>query len=193
MLAGALLVFARDGYSRASIDDIAAAASASTRTIYNHFDDKAALFHAVMVASSTVVAEAQIAVMDEQLGTVPADAEALEDALTAFARAWIAPVPDHEQHFALVRHVNAELPHIADAAVEAWQKAGPRRVVRALAGHLRRYRKVGLIAIPDPELAAHQFAALISPFNPSLPRQRRPRVDAVSAGVRLFLRGALPR
>ena len=126
VLAGALLVFARDGYSRASIDDIAAAASASTRTIYNHFDDKAALFHAVMVASSTVVAGAQIAVMDEQLGRVPADAAALEDALTAFARAWIAPVPDHEQHFALVRHVNAELPHIADAAVEAWQEAGPR-------------------------------------------------------------------
>ena len=39
---GALAVFARDGYTRASIDAISAEAGVSTRTVYNHFTDKAA-------------------------------------------------------------------------------------------------------------------------------------------------------
>jgi len=33
----------RDGYTRASIDAISAEAGVSTRTIYNHFTDKAML------------------------------------------------------------------------------------------------------------------------------------------------------
>jgi AcrR family transcriptional regulator len=193
VLAGAFAVFARDGYSRASIDDIAAAASVSTRTIYNHFDDKAALFDEVIVYSATVVADAQIAVMDEYLGGIPADEVALERALTAFASAWLAPVPEHERHFDLVRQVNAELPHIPAAAVEAWQESGPRRVVRSLAGHLRRYGRAGLISVQDPELAAQQFAVLIRPFDSLSPSQRRRRADPASIGVRLFLRGVLPR
>lgn len=196
VLAGALAVFARDGYARASIDDIAATASVSSRTIYNHFDDKATLFHEVIVTSAAVVGDAQIAVMDECLAGVPADAAALEAALTAFALAWLAPVPEHERHFDLVRQVNAELPHIPADAVEAWQEAGPRRVVRALARHLRRYAKAGLIALEHPARAAQQFAVLISPFNPSLlrgPRGQASTEERVASGVRLFLHGVLPR
>jgi AcrR family transcriptional regulator len=194
VLAGALATFARDGYARASIDEIAAAAAVSTRTIYNHFDDKAALFHQVIVVSATVVADAQIAVMDRHLAGLPANAAALETGLTAFAHAWLAPVPEHDRHFDLVRQVNAELPHVPAAAVRAWQAAGPRRVVRALAGHLRRYAEAGLITIEQPRRAALQFAALISPFNPSLPGERRDSAeDIATAGVRLFLHGVLPR
>jgi AcrR family transcriptional regulator len=195
VLAGALAVFARDGYVRASIDAIAAAAAVSTRTIYNHFDDKAALFDELIVLSATVVADAQIVVMNRYLEGVPSDADALEAALTAFAHAWLAPVPEHERHFDLVRQVNAELPHVPAEAVEAWQAAGPRRVVRTLAGHLRRYAKAGLITVEHPEQAAQQFAALISPFNPSLPHQRRGHTaeDAATAGIRVFLHGVLAR
>ena len=40
IMRAARAVFARDGYSRASIDVIAAAADVSTRTIYNHFASK---------------------------------------------------------------------------------------------------------------------------------------------------------
>ena len=51
ILAGALTVFARDGYTRASIDAIAAQAIVSTRTIYNHFQCKAHLFQTVIQES----------------------------------------------------------------------------------------------------------------------------------------------
>jgi AcrR family transcriptional regulator len=88
ILRGALTVFARDGYTRASMDAIAAEAGVSTRTIYNHFGDKADLFHAVIQDSVTQVADAQIAVVDRHLTKIID----LEADLTEFARAWAAPM-----------------------------------------------------------------------------------------------------
>src|ERR671918_2156773 len=70
ILDGALAVFARDGYTRASIDAISATAGVSTRTIYNHFKDKAQLFQTVVEESTTGVADFQIAVIDRHLGQV---------------------------------------------------------------------------------------------------------------------------
>src|SRR5918999_1741983 len=63
ILAGALTVFARDGYTRASIDAISAQAGVSTRTIYNHFQDKAQLFQSVIQESAAKVAAAQAAII----------------------------------------------------------------------------------------------------------------------------------
>jgi AcrR family transcriptional regulator len=196
VLAGALVVFARDGYTRASIDDIAASASVSTRTIYNHFPDKESLFHSVITDSAAKVADAQIALINEHLADVPADANGLEAALIAFAHAWLAPVAEQRAHFDLVRQVNAELAHIPSEAVHAWRAAGPGRVLAALAARFERFRKVGLLEVEHPGRAALQFAVLIAPTSPSLPlvraAQRSARENA-TAGVRLFLRGALPR
>ncbi|MFC6936446.1 TetR/AcrR family transcriptional regulator [Actinomadura yumaensis] len=63
-------MFAQDGYARASIDAIAARAGVSTRTIYNHFADKAGLFEAVIHSSATRAADAQIAIVDRHLRKV---------------------------------------------------------------------------------------------------------------------------
>ncbi|MEV6149621.1 helix-turn-helix domain-containing protein [Nonomuraea sp. NPDC052129] len=52
IMAGALTLFARDGYTRARRDAIAVEAGVSNRTIYNHFTDKAELFQAVMQEST---------------------------------------------------------------------------------------------------------------------------------------------
>lgn len=70
-MAGALTVFARDGYMRASVDAIAAEAGVSTRTIYNHFQDKAQLFQTVIQESATRVAEAQIAIIADTCARSP--------------------------------------------------------------------------------------------------------------------------
>ena len=56
ILRGALSVFSRDGYSRASIDAIAKESEVSTRTLYNHFADKADLFRNVIQASASEAA-----------------------------------------------------------------------------------------------------------------------------------------
>ncbi|WP_328994594.1 TetR/AcrR family transcriptional regulator [Kribbella sp. NBC_01245] len=190
MLAGATAVFARDGYTRASIDAIAATAQVSSRTIYNHFGDKAQLFQAVIQESAARVAAAQIALIERYLHKVTD----LETDLFEFGVAWLTPIPDFADHSALLRQINAELEHIPQAAIDSWQETGPLRVRRALAERFARLGADGLLKIDDPERAALHFGVLIFPDGP--PRRRTTRteaeiVDSVRAGVRTFLHGHL--
>jgi AcrR family transcriptional regulator len=191
ILAGALTAFARDGYTRASVDVIAAEARVSTRTIYNHFGDKATVFHTLIEESATRVAEAQIAIIDRHLRKVTD----LEADLIEFGEAWATAVRDHAEHFALVRQINAEAGHIPQDAIAAWQQAGPLRVRRELAGHLQRLADQGLLRMADAERAALHLIALISAANPSLTAivpTAEEVTTTVTAGVRAFLHGYLP-
>lgn len=188
ILKGALVILARDGYSRASIDAMAAEAEVSTRTIYNHFGDKAGLFEAVIEHSAGQVADAQLALIDRYLWKVTD----IEADLRDFGRAWATPMPDYTDHFALVRQINAERGHIPEAAIERWQEAGPRRVRRALAARMKEWNDRGLLRVGDPELAALHFALLVSARDPSQPGVALADQDLetmVEAGVRTFLHG----
>jgi AcrR family transcriptional regulator len=187
-LQGALVVLARDGYSRASVDAIAAEADVSTRTIYNHFGGKADLFEAVIEHSAHQVAEAQLALIDRYLWKVTD----IEADLLDFGRAWAAPMPDYADHFALVRQINAERRHIPAAAIERWQETGPRRVRRALASRMKEFSDRGLLAVSDPELAALHFSLLVSARDPSQPGVELAGQDPdamIEAGVHAFLHG----
>ena len=191
ILTGALTVFARDGYTRASIDAIAAEAGVSTRTIYNHFEDKARLFQSVIQESGGRVAEAQIALIERHLGKVTD----LEADLSAFGLAWLTPIPDYADHSALVRQINAEARHVPQEAIDVWQDTGPLRVRRALAARLRELADQGLLRIDDADRAALHFSVLIWGEGPSSRGTRRSReeiAETVAAGVHAFLYGHLP-
>lgn len=188
ILAGALTVFARDGYSRASIDAIAAEAAVSTRTIYNHFGDKAELFHVLITESATRVADAQIAIIDRYLHKVTD----LEADLVEFAQVWATPVPDHADHFALIRHINADAGHIPQDAIDAWLQAGPLRVRRALARRMNQLAGQGLLRVDDPEWAAIHFVRLVTGGNRVLrssPLTQQEITEMVTTGVHAFLHG----
>ena len=149
ILRGALSVFARDGYSRASIDSIAKEAEVSTRTLYNHFADKADLFRNVIQTSANVAALDQLAIIERHFHKITD----LEQDLIAFGRAMCAE-HGHAEHFALVRQINAELNHIPAEAIEAWQETGPRRVRQALAAELEK------LGFTDPRRAAVHLMVL---------------------------------
>ncbi len=188
MLAGGLTVFARDGYSRGSIDVIAAEAQVSSRTIYNHFQDKAGLFRAVIQDSATRVAAAQLEIVDRYLRKVTD----LEADLVEFGIAWRTPMPDYAEHSSLVRQVNAEAGHIPQESIDAWQETGPLAVRRALADRLAALAEDGLLRIGDPMLAALHFSLLISGANPSYLGARMTSeeiAEAVTTGVHAFLHG----
>jgi len=193
LLDGALAVFARDGYTRASIDAIAAQAQVSTRTIYNHYDDKAALFRAVIVDSAGRTAEREIDIVQRLLGKVVD----LEEDLVEFGKTWAPPNPEMAPHFALVRQIAADAGHLPAEALQAWQEAGPLRVRAEIATHLRHLADQGLLAIDDEMLAAHQLVQLTAgtaqPSPVSTANQNA--IDAreldriVRSGVRVFLAG----
>src|SRR5699024_1751693 len=187
-LSGALSVFGRDGYARASVEAIADEAHVSTRTIYNHFNDKATLFHTLIEESATQVAAAQIDIIDRYLRKVTDVRQDLID----FGIAWATPEPEHRAHFALVRHINADATHIPAVTIEAWQEAGPMRVRRELASYIAQMDDAAMLRVADPDLAAVHLTVLVSAHNPSLPSQTRNAdeiANLVTAGVDVFLHG----
>ncbi|MGA8114482.1 MAG: TetR/AcrR family transcriptional regulator [Actinocatenispora sp.] len=194
ILRGALAVFSRDGYTRASMATIATEAGVSTRTIYNHFDDKAQLFQTVIEDSATQVADAQIAIVDRHLRRVTD----LEADLTEFGCAWATPTSDFADHFALVRQINAEVGHVPQEAVDSWQQVGPLRVRREIARHLQTLADRGLLHIDDADRAATHFVLLAASevtsrtYHGAVPMPTDEIAEIATAGVRAFLRGYLP-
>jgi AcrR family transcriptional regulator len=190
-------VFAREGYTRASVGALAAAAGVSTRTLYNHFPDgKAALFRAVVIWTSHEVRDAQIARLHAVLDPGrPPRAEDLERDLTALARAFTGLMADHPDHFALVRHIHAEAGHVPSEVLQAWHDAGPGPAGRALGDAMAGLAAAGLIDVHGDaamagshftSLTAHRITLLSHYGVVPLPEAESERL--ITAGVAAFLR-----
>jgi AcrR family transcriptional regulator len=193
IISGALTLFARDGYTRASLDAIAAEAGVSNRTIYNHFNDKADLFQAVIQDSTQRVADTMTDLIDRHLGKIVDLESDLADLGLAFLSLLTS---DLAPHFALIRQINAETEHIPPAALKLWQDTGPGRVKRHLAGRLREIADRGQLTIDDPARAARHLIQLVNVEN--LDDRAALHDDAevtamVAAGVHAFLHGYQPR
>ncbi|MEU4232543.1 TetR/AcrR family transcriptional regulator [Nonomuraea sp. NPDC026600] len=186
---GALQLFARDGYTRASLDAIAAEAGVSNRTIYNHFTDKAELFQTVIQDSTRRVADTMIDIIDRHL----AKAVDLENDLVELGLAWLRLLTsDLAPHFALIRQINAEIEHIPPTALKFWQETGPSRVRQELADRLCQIDGSGQLTLADPLRAAGHLMLLISAENLTDRTALHDEAEIaamVSAGVRTFLYG----
>lgn len=196
ILDAARRVFLREGYTRASMDAIAAEAGVSKRTVYNHFGDKEGLFSVIVEQSSASVAEDFARTADRHLGD-PRDAE---EALVAFGDAWASPGLHRPDHGALVRLLIAEALHFPEA-VRVWLDTGPGPVRRGLAARLRAMADRGLLSLPEggEETAAEHYVALVqtpatnrSFFN-AAPLEEDERRALVRSGVAAFLRIYGPR
>ncbi|MBT2446697.1 TetR/AcrR family transcriptional regulator [Streptomyces sp. ISL-43] len=190
-------VFGREGYARASVDMLAAAAGVSTRTLYNHFPGgKAELFRTVVTWTSGRVRDAQIARIEVLLDPErPPHPDDLERDLGALAHAFAALMSDYPDHFALVRHIHAEADHVPAELLEAWTNAGPGPVGRALADAMAGMAAAGLLDVHgDAAMAGAHFTALVSHSIVQLSHYGvlplpQPQVDRlVEGGVAAFLR-----
>lgn len=183
-------VFGQEGYSRTSIDAIAAEAGVSSRTVYNHFEGKEQLFATILHASSAEVADGFIAKVEHShlTGTdVTGD-------LIALGYAFAAQRIDFPEHFSMVEQIFAEAKHFPPAIIEGWQDAGPRRVQREIARCLQQLADNKLLRVSDPGRAAMHFmalttAGLTASRLSSVPLTKDKIVDNVRAGVDAFLNG----
>jgi AcrR family transcriptional regulator len=158
ILRAARHVFGQVGYLGASIEAIASEAEVSTRTIYNHFENKEQLFSTVLVDSTTQVAIAREELIERHLGNVTD----LETALVALAKDWVRPRSEFEDHFKIVRRLRGESDRFASGLRAVWLEAGPVRARRALAQRMAELGRLGLLNVEDPETAAQHFMALIT-------------------------------
>lgn len=150
VLEGARRIFLRDGFERASVDDIAREAGVSKATIYAYFPDKALLFLEVMreeCQRQTAAAEA----------LVSADLPVRRFLTLAAERILAFQLSDFGQRmFRIVVGEGARFPGLG----RQFHDFGPGLVCQRLGQHLRAYVASGQLQIEDVELAADQFAQL---------------------------------
>jgi AcrR family transcriptional regulator len=186
ILDGAAMVFARDGFGRASMSQIAAAAGVSKGTLYNYFPGKEALFAAWVQRECSV----RIALIFDDLTATARPAETLRRIGRRMLEMLLS-----DSGLLVYRMVVAEAGHFPSLA-EAFFAAGPQRAVASLAGWIRSQVAAGTLAVNDAEFAAEQLFSLMQ--TRLLMRRRlglqdgvqSPQIEhVVDEAVTLFLRG----
>lgn len=176
ILDAAIEVFLEQGFSNASMAQIAARARASKETIYNHFGSKEQLFAAIVEAMS------QRIVSDFDL----VDTGDVRASLTAFGRGLLDVVLDPTTT-ALYRVIIAEAPRLPDLGPTFFAH-GPLKTLNRLTGYLRAATEAGRLSCDDPDEAAALLSSMLVGIHwqrsiigaaPPLPAPARPHwVDA---------------
>ncbi|MDG4858444.1 TetR/AcrR family transcriptional regulator [Streptomyces sp. T-3] len=188
---GARTVFGREGYTRASIDAIAAEAGVSSRTLYNHFGDKEGLFRAVLLESAAAVTEGMKEVFDRHFRKFRVPEEDLVD----LALEWVGNTTVHPEHFALVRQIIPEASRLPAEVLEEWQRTGPQAGQVTLRNHLLEVGRKGLLAIDEDNVAQAAWrlslfiggGVTVESYFGALPLAPDRVEELVREGVELFL------
>jgi AcrR family transcriptional regulator len=178
-------VFGRLGYARAPIDVIAAEAGVSTRTLYNHFGGKLALFSHVLVSGATEVADAF-----ERHVAGGFDESSPLHSLRVLADAIVEHRARYPAHFALVARLESERDQFPQEVIKSWLDAGPRRVRAVLEDRLSRLAAAAGVRLDDPPAAARHLVALVTSTLHTDPEGGYPPTsDEVDGAVAVFARG----
>ena len=190
VLAAAFAVFARVGYAQARVDEVAAEAKVAKATVYNHFGDKDTVFRAAVRSLSDSALAANLAAVERLSDRVDNTGESrgddLREALRDVGARLTACYCDADAR-ALRRLVCAEatlFPDLPDLVDEI-----STRVVGALADRLARLALAGELRIDDPDVAAQQFAALLT--GPVEARSRSGTRDVTESELRVVTDAAV--
>ncbi|MDX1915976.1 MAG: TetR/AcrR family transcriptional regulator [Methylophilus sp.] len=152
LLDDALKLFMRDGYGRTSIAKIAQYAGISTRTIYEHYQNKAEL----MLASVSRMVESDVT----KLQNIPAIHEmSTEAALNAFGEKIMQRVMS-PQLISFYRMGVSEAMHIPEISLKM-KAIGPLRIQSVIADYLRKQADRTLLPQQDFAKAAALFCEML--------------------------------
>jgi TetR/AcrR family transcriptional regulator, mexJK operon transcriptional repressor len=189
ILEGARAAFKDLGYERTSVDLIASRAGVSKATVYNHFEDKKALF----IASFSQEADELRDELRRSLGEAEGDLDAaLRRVGEKLARIMTLPA-----NVCLYRHTTAEAAHFPEIGRTFFAR-GPDVVYDAMAEWLRRWETRGALRLDDARAAAVQFVMLCqgelvirAQLGIARPSDTEVR-DTVRRAVRTFVRAYAP-
>jgi AcrR family transcriptional regulator len=149
-------VFLENGYLGASMDEVAARAAVSKQTVYKQFRDKEHLFAEIILATADQVVEGFEQAFTNVLDQATDPREALRELARRFLETLMRP-----DVLRLRRLVIAEADRFPDIS-GAWFERGFDRSLVLLGEAMRRLADRGLLReLPDPTLAAYQFAGLV--------------------------------
>ncbi|AOX20782.1 TetR/AcrR family transcriptional regulator [Kozakia baliensis] len=151
ILRGAESVFLEHGYEGASMSQIAQRAKVSKGTLYNHFENKADLFGALVEELS----RCKLSTLFQRVDSMEGDCkEVLSDIAERFIRMLLSP-----SGLRLYRIIVSEAPHFPNLADVFWQH-GFGRTLNIIKKCLDYWVEHGDLAIDDSVFAAEQFSAL---------------------------------
>jgi AcrR family transcriptional regulator len=153
ILAGARLAFGELGYQRTSVDVVAARAGVGKATVYNHFEDKQALFLACFSEEADALREELRRSLGEAGGDPSVALRRVGEQVLRL-RTLISP-----PFLSLYRHTVAETERFPELG-EAFFERGPAVVYQAVAAWLRRWEALGALELDDAHAAAVQFVGL---------------------------------
>lgn len=182
-------LFLDAGYADTSMDTIAAVASVSKRTVYSHFDNKAALFAAVMVdLCQRLVGPCPLG--EHWTGAPP-------EVLPVAGR-WFVSMITSPEAIALQRVVVAESVRVPELG-EVFMETGPKVIIGRVAQYLAEQHALGALDVEHAETAAIQFVEMVkAPIFLPLSLGLRPPPEAdeiertVGHAVAVFLRAYAP-
>ncbi|MBK5912302.1 hypothetical protein CCR85_12455 [Rhodothalassium salexigens] len=155
--AAATSLFLATSYDRVSVAEVARRADVSLRTLYKHFDSKAALYASVVIAKAEEVT-------GDLLESIDADAAALA-AVEAFALR-VMQIGTRDDVLALWRTIIMEgrrFPQILDAYLQARQ-----RFTAQVESFLERLEARGDLCLDDQDAAVMLFIGMLD-YKSSLP------------------------
>jgi TetR/AcrR family transcriptional repressor of mexJK operon len=158
LLDAARTLFLREGYAGTTMEDIAALAGLTKRTVYNNYADKDALF-TQMVADVIAYAEEFARGLHKEftVGITAANLRAtLDDLGRRLALGIVRP-----EVIALRRLLIGEARAFPALAKEYFDRA-PGQVLTALASGFEHLGQIGLLHVTDGRRAAAQFAYLVA-------------------------------
>ena len=167
ILTSALGVFLRCGYGASTVDELAAAAQVTKRTLYAYYGDKAGVF-AAMVRHLAAAVSLDASRDDDTLETLAARivSRVHSDELVGLHRLVIAESARFPE-LALILHANGDARHIARLSEHIRAERGPageplaEPLFSLLLGERHRRRLLGIDPAPTPaQAAAHADAAL---------------------------------
>jgi TetR/AcrR family transcriptional regulator, mexJK operon transcriptional repressor len=147
-------LFLEKGYQGTSVDDIAAAARVSKRSVYNNFGDKQRLFTEIVLGASPTAAD-----FTERLVADLTEATDVPAALYTLARRQLGTVAQPAV-LRLRRLIILEATRFPELADEYFRRA-PGRVLDALTAAFTRLHERGELRAPEPRLAAEHYSYLV--------------------------------
>jgi TetR/AcrR family transcriptional repressor of mexJK operon len=151
-------LFLRKGYAGTTMEEIAAQAGLTKRTVYNNYADKDALFIQIVMQVIAYAEEFARGLHEEfTVGITAANLRATLDSLgRRLALGIVRP-----EVVALRRLLIGEAREFPALATEYFDRA-PGRVLEALASGFAHLEQGGLLRLADPRRAAAQFAYLVA-------------------------------
>jgi TetR/AcrR family transcriptional regulator, mexJK operon transcriptional repressor len=147
----------RKGYAGTTMEDIAAQAGLTKRTLYNNYADKSALF--TQIVTEVIDYAETFARGLHEVFTVGVSAENLHTTLDDLGRRLALAIMRSEV-VALRRLLIGEAREFPGLGVKYFDRA-PGQVLEALASGFEHLGQMGLLRVVDARIAAAQFAYLV--------------------------------